>query len=216
MLGVVRPALRVEAIGSEEGLVGVEVLDHVERPGAFDGVELPPVETAQEDELEAQTPGLGGGREVVRDDPRLEVGVDVAQDVHDRRARAEEHGVARFDHGGGGPGDALLLGRVGDDVLLVGRFVGEVPAAHGATVRAGQDAFLLEEPQVAADGDLGDAEVFAEGGDAHGPVSSEPGDDPRAPFGGEHLAHVGSGQSAPSPRASSIMTGHLRSEMIGF
>ena len=103
----------VEAVGSEERLVGVEVLDHVERPGALDRVELRAVEAAQKDELEPQAPRLGGRRQAVGDDARLEVGGDVTQHVHHGRARAEEHGVARLDHGGGGPGDAVLFGRVG-------------------------------------------------------------------------------------------------------
>jgi len=63
---------------------------------------------------------------------------------------------------------------VGDDVLLVGGLVGEPLAAHGATMRAGQDALLLEEPQVATDGDLRDAEILAEGGHAHGPLGLSP------------------------------------------
>ena len=44
----------VDAVGAQEGLVGIELLDHVERPGTLDRVELGAVEAAQKDELDAQ------------------------------------------------------------------------------------------------------------------------------------------------------------------
>ena len=99
--------------------------------------------------------------------------------------------------------------------LVVARLVGELPLAHRAAVGAGQHAFLLEQHEVAADGDLGDAEVFAEGGDAHGALCPERGDDARAPLGGQHLAHIRCGQRS-LPQGSTIMTGHDRSKVIRF
>ena len=189
----------VEEVGAQERLVGVEMLDHVERPGALDGVEGGAVEAAEQHELEAHAARLGGGREAGRDDSRFELRVDVAQHVHHGRARAQKDRVARFDHGGGGARDAVLLGGVRDGVVFVARQVRRLVAAHGAAVGAGEDAFLLEEHEVAADGDLGDAEVFAQRVDPHGGLRPQGSDDARAPFGRQHLPNVRSGQATPPP-----------------
>ena len=86
--------------------------------------------------------------------------------------------------------------------VFVARLVGQALPAHGAAVRAGQHAFLFEQPEVAADGYLRDAEILAECGDPHGALRPEPRDDARAPLGGQHLANVWSGQPALPPSSS--------------
>ena len=72
-----------------------------ERPA--DRVGARPVQAADEDDLDAQAAGLLDGADVVRDDARLERGVDVADDLRRRGAGAEEDRLAGLDEGGGVP-----------------------------------------------------------------------------------------------------------------
>ena len=58
----------------------------------------------------------------------------------------------------------------------------------GAAVGAVEHALLLEQQQVAADGDLRDAEVLAQRGDADGALVLEGRDDARATLCGQHLS----------------------------
>ena len=216
----------VQAVGAQERLVRVEAADHVDGPGALDGVEAGPVQAAEEDELDVETLGLCGGRQAVGDDARLEGRVHVAKHGRDGGARAQEHRVPGLDHGCRGSGDARLLlgvrlGGTGRIELLLG---GGPPHEHRAAVRAAQHALAVQQLEVAADGDLGDAEDVAERGHLDDALLMQCLHDARAALGRQHLRCVGHGhQLIPmvgplfTERSSTCRTVHEWSHpMTGF
>ena len=184
---------RVEAVGSEERLVGVEVLRSCRaarclRRRRAEGGRGRPGRRARRCRPRASATAA---RLCVT--TRASRSGSMWRSMCDhRRARAQEDGVVRLDHGGGGPGDAVLLGRVGHGVLFVaiGSSVSCLPA-HGAAVGAGEHALLFEEPEVAADRDLRRRRGPRSGWSTRtAGWCSEGSDDARAPFGRQHLANV--------------------------
>ena len=79
----------------------------------------------------------------------------------------------RLDHGGRSPGDALLLGGMAQGDDLAEALVCELACRQGTAMRAGERTLAFEKAEIAADRDLGDAKIAAQGGDPHGALGAQ-------------------------------------------
>ena len=168
----------------------MKAVQSLQRQRTLERVRAWAVEAAEKDDVERLLLGRRHGAEIVRDDPRVKLGVDVRENLRRRCARAQEHSLSRLDHGGRRLGDALLLEGVRAHVGHVPRFFDDVLLEDGAAVGTREQAFGLQALEIPPDGHLGHAEQITQHGDANASLFGEYLQDATLPFGREHLAQV--------------------------
>ena len=145
------PALLREAVGAEEGDVGVEALEAFGAPTADERVGAAADVPADEEHL-----ALGVGEDArelerVRDDRESRAQQELLGDGVRRAARVEQHGGALVDEARGVGGDGRLFLGV-DERALVERLLDEADLGDGAAEALLGEAFFLQVDDVLADG----------------------------------------------------------------